>query len=163
MDLKSGLVRTLTAGGLLLTFAGTASADITAFIGTTTSPSTRAARGVAVGAGLLFLGFEFEYAQTSEDVGDGVPGLRTGMGNVLLQTPLPIAGITPYFTTGAGAYRERLGDDTETSVGINTGGGAKIRLVGPLRVRVDYRVFTLRGSPREDVVHRFYVGGNLAF
>ena len=85
------------------------------------------------------------------------------MGNVLLQTPVPIAGITPYFTTGGGMYRERLGEDTETSFGLNTGGGAKIRLAGPLRVRFDYRVFTLTGSPRYDTVHRLYVGANIAF
>ena len=30
---------------------------------------------------------------------------------------------------------------------MNTGGGVKITLLGPLRVRVDYRVFTLRGEP----------------
>jgi hypothetical protein len=32
-----------------------------------------------------------------------------------------------------------------------------------VRARVDYRVFTLRGSPREDVVQRLYVGLNLNF
>lgn len=163
MRLTSGPVRALLACVLLVAAAGTASADVTAFLGSTTTPSYRQARGVGIGVGLLFLGFEFEYSNTSEDPEEGAPGLRTGMGNVLLQTPVPIAGITPYFTTGAGVYRERLGDLSETSVGLNTGGGAKIKLVGPLRVRVDYRVFKLRGSPREDVVHRFYVGGNLAF
>ena len=43
------------------------------------------------------------------------------------------------------------------------GGGVKIRLVGPLRVRVDYRVFKLTGSPLVDTYHRFYAGANLAF
>ena len=28
---------------------------------------------------------------------------------------------------------------------------------------VDYRVFRLRGEPLHDVVHRIYVGGNIAF
>jgi hypothetical protein len=160
---STGPLRALLACVLLVSAASTASADATAFLGSTTTPSNRQARGVAVGFGLLFLGFEFEYANTAEDVEDGAPGLRTGMGNVLLQTPVPIAGITPYLTTGSGLYRERLGDASETSFGLNTGGGAKIRLVGPLRVRVDYRVFKLRGSPRHDTVHRIYVGGNLAF
>jgi hypothetical protein len=163
MRLTPGPVRLLLACVLLLAMADVASADITAFIGTTTTPSARQARGVAIGAGLLFLGFEFEYSQTSEDAEEAAPGLKTGMGNVLLQTPVPIAGITPYFTTGAGIFRERLGEDTETSFGVNTGGGAKIRLAGPLRVRLDYRVFTLRGSPRYDIVHRLYVGANIAF
>ena len=43
------------------------------------------------------------------------------------------------------------------------GGGAKIRLVGPLRVRLDYRVFKLQGSPLYETYHRFYVGANLRF
>ena len=158
-----GLVRALLACLLLVTAASTASADVTAFLGSTTTPSARQARGVAVGFGVLFLGFEFEYGNTAEDPEDVAPGLRTGMGNVLLQTPVPIAGITPYFTTGGGMYRERFGEDSETSFGLNTGGGAKIKLVGPLRVRFDYRVFNLTGSPRYDTVHRFYVGANLAF
>ena len=156
-------VRVLLALLLLVTAASTAAADVTAFIGTTTTPSVRQARGVAAGFGLLFLGFEFEYSNTSEDLEDMAPGLKTGMGNVLLQTPVPIFGITPYFTTGGGMYWERLNDDTDTGFGLNTGGGAKIRLVGPLRVRVDYRVFNLSGSPRYDTVHRFYVGANLSF
>ena len=156
-------VRVLLAGLLLVTAAGTAAADVTAFLGSTTTPTARQARGVSVGFGLLFLGFEFEYSNTTEDVEDVVPGLRTGMGNVLLQTPVPIAGITPYFTTGGGMYWERMAEDTDTGFGLNTGGGAKIRLAGPLRMRVDYRVFNLSGSPRYDTVHRFYVGANLAF
>jgi hypothetical protein len=158
-----GPVRALLACLLLVTAASSASADVTAFVGSTTTPSARQARGVAVGFGVLFLGFEFEYGNTVEETEDVAPGLRTGMGNVLLQTPVPIAGITPYFTTGGGMYRERLGEDTETSFGLNTGGGAKINLAGPLRVRFDYRVFSLTGSPRYDTVHRFYVGANIAF
>jgi hypothetical protein len=39
----------------------------------------------------------------------------------------------------------------------------KISLVGPLRARVDYRVFSLKGSPIQPTVHRVYVGANLAF
>ena len=156
-------VRVLLALLLFVSAASTAAADVTAFIGTTTTPSVRHARGLAAGFGLLFLGFEFEYSNTIEDVGDAAPGLRSGMGNVLLQTPVPLFGITPYFTTGGGMYWERVAEDTDTGFGLNTGGGAKIRLVGPLRVRVDYRVFNLSGSPRYDTVHRFYVGANIAF
>jgi hypothetical protein len=53
------------------------------------------------------------------------------MGNVLLQTPVAIFGVQPYFTTGAGLYRETLGTHQDTSFGFNTGGGAKITLIGP--------------------------------
>ena len=85
------------------------------------------------------------------------------MGNVLLQTPIPIAGTQFYFTTGVGAYRERLDRRQETHVGMNTGGGAKISLIGPLRARLDYRFFKLQGDPLHSAVHRIYAGANLAF
>ena len=152
----------LLAAALLFT-ASPAWADVTAFIGTATAPSNRTARGFAIGAGLLIVGFEFEYGDTVEDLADAAPSLRTGMGNVLIQTPFAIAGFQPYFTTGAGVYWEELGSLSETNFGINNGGGVKISLAGPLRVRLDYRVFTLRGSARVSPVHRFYAGANLNF
>jgi hypothetical protein len=49
-------------------------------------------------------------------------------------------------------------------VGINVGGGVKMNLAGPLRLRLDYRVFTLRGSDvRHSKPQRFYAGLNLKF
>jgi hypothetical protein len=140
-----------------------AAADATAFLGATTTPSSRPVRGFAGGVSLLVVGFEFEYANTPSDEDDDDPSLRTFMGNVLLQTPFPIAGMQFYFTTGAGGFRERLADHQETHLGVNTGGGVKVSLFGPLRVRLDYRVFKLRGEPLHSVVHRVYAGANLAF
>ncbi|HEV8398082.1 MAG TPA: hypothetical protein VGQ37_27590 [Vicinamibacterales bacterium] len=151
------------AAGFLLAAAPHAFADVTLFVGSTTTPTARQARGVAIGGGILALGFEFEYSDTREDPADAAPSLRTGMGNILLQTPIAIAGFQPYFTTGAGAYRESLNGESETQLGGNAGGGVKVRLAGPLRARFDYRVFRLRGEPLHDVVHRLYVGANLAF
>jgi hypothetical protein len=148
---------------LLLGVVAPAAADATFFIGTTSTPANRSARGFALGFGLLIVGFEFEYANTSEEADDAAPGLRTGMGNVLLQTPFAIAGLQPYFTTGGGFYRERLDTVQETHFGVNTGGGVKVSLFGPLRARFDYRVFKLQGEPLHDTVHRFYGGVNLRF
>ncbi len=156
-------IRPLVVGLMLLGTAAPASADATAFIGTTSSPANRTAKGFALGMGLLIVGFEFEYSSTSEEPSELAPSLRTGMGNVLLQTPVAIFGFQPYATMGAGAYRERLGDIQETNVGVNTGGGVKISLLGPVRARVDYRVFNLRGDPLHSTVHRVYAGVNLAF
>jgi len=153
---------------LLLVFVATpAFADATVFIGSTTTPSNRAVKGAAIGVGLLIVGFEFEYADTGEDTAEGAPSLRTGMGNVLLQTPIPLAGMQFYATVGAGGYRERLGEEPgqqqETHIGINTGGGVKVSLLGPVRARLDYRLFKLRGDPLHSTVHRVYAGLNLAF
>jgi hypothetical protein len=147
----------------LIAIASPAFADATAFLGTTSTPSNRQTRGFALGIGLVIVGFEFEYASTSEEVEDGAPGLRTGMGNVLLQTPFAVFGLQPYFTTGGGGYRETFGTRQETHFGMNTGGGVKISLLGPVRARLDYRVFHLRGDPTHDTVHRVYAGVNLAF
>jgi hypothetical protein len=157
------MTRALAAAALLLIASTPAFADATLFIGSTTTPANRTAKGLAVGVNLLIVGFEFEFADSGEAVDEAAPALRTGMGNVLLQTPVPIAGIQFYVTSGAGLYRERFGVRQETHVGFNTGGGAKISLLGPMRVRLDYRVFNLRGEPLHSTVHRLYGGLNLAF
>jgi hypothetical protein len=138
-------------------------ADVTAFIGISPTPESRAVRGFAFGFGLLIVGFEFEYSNTVEDELEGLPSLRTGSGNVLLQTPVEVSGVSLYGTVGGGLYRERLVETQETSFSSNIGGGAKIRLAGPLRVRVDYRVFRLQGDPLHQTYQRFYVGANLGF
>jgi len=147
----------------LLAVARPAAADLTAFLGVTPTPQNRTVRGIAGGLGLLIVGFEFEYAHTSEDEEQALPGLRTWSGNVLLQTPVEISGVQLYGTGGVGLYRERLLDASETSTAVNLGGGAKIRLLGPLRVRLDYRVFRLQGDPLHQSYQRFYAGANLAF
>jgi len=157
------LTRLLVFTVALLSAGTPAWADATLFLGTASAPSNRASRGFALGAGLLVVGFEFEYGDTVADPLEGAPSLRTGMGNLLIQTPVPILGLQPYFTTGGGVYRESLGILSETNFGINNGGGVKISLIGPVRARVDYRVFTLRGSPTENVVQRLYVALNLKF
>lgn len=148
---------------LLTMMAAPAFADATVFLGSTTTPANRATRGLAFGMGLLAVGLEFEFSDAGEAAEDATPALRTGMGNVMLQTPVPIAGMTFYFTTGGGLYRERLGDHQETNLGVNTGGGMKISLLGPIGARLDYRVFRLRGEPLHSTVHRMYAALNVAF
>jgi opacity protein-like surface antigen len=135
--------------------------DATLFIGSTMTPDNRLAVGGAVGVSLLVVGFEFEYANTSEDVESLAPSLITGMGNLLVQ--VPFGTVQPYGTIGGGFYRERLGDLSETNVGVNVGGGVKISLAGPLRLRVDYRFFSLQGGPRHSNPQRIYAGLNLMF
>ena len=52
---------------------------------------------------------EFEYANNGENIEEATPGLRTFMGNMLVQTPFAVAGFQPYATAGIGYYRmERL-------------------------------------------------------
>jgi hypothetical protein len=140
-----------------------ASADATAFIGVNTSPANRTAKGFAIGAGLLIIGFEFEYADTTDDITAGAPSLKTGTGNMLLQSPIAFAGVQPYFEIGGGVYHEELGAISNTGFVGNTGGGVKISLVGPIRLRVDYRVMTLKNGALTTPAHRIYAGINLKF
>ena len=158
--------RIATIGGallLILTTAASARADVTAFLGANTTPANRQVRGVGVGFGLLVVGVELEYAYTPDDPAASAPSLRTETGNVLLQTPVAIYGLQPYFTTGGGFYQEELGVRSDNGFAFNTGGGVKINLAGPLRVRVDYRLFKLGSSALNSPAHRIYAGLNLKF
>jgi hypothetical protein len=148
---------------MFLLAARPAWADATVFLGVNTTPANRAVRGGAFGAGLLVIGFEGEYALTPDDPKAAAPSLTTGSGNVLIQTPIAVLGLQPYLTTGAGLYRETLGTHQDTSFSLNTGGGVKISLVGPLRLRVDYRVFKLGSDALYSPAHRIYAGLNLKF
>ncbi len=157
------MTRAILAACVLFAIPTAARADITAFLGLSPTGSARLGTGVAAGAGLVVVGFEFEAARLAEDGGDGIPGLSTGMANLLVQTPLDVQKTQFYGTAGAGLYRERLGATTETSVGINLGGGVKIRVAGPLKLRLDYRLFRLQGAPVHPTVHRVYAGATLGF
>jgi len=150
-----------SAGLLLLMATAPARADITGFIGANTTPANRQVRGAAFGLGVLVVGVEFEYAFTPDEPTASAPSLRTGMGNVILQTPVSFFGIQPYFTTGGGIYREELGLHEDTGFGLNTGGGVKVSLIGPIRLRVDYRIFKLGSGALYSPVHRIYAGLNL--
>lgn len=154
-------VRVLALLLLLVGAAAPAHADATVFLGLTPTTKLRVAQGVAVGAGLLVVGFEVEGARILEHRASGAPSLSTLMGNVLVQTPTE--KVQAYGTTGGGLYRERTGSLTETHLATNLGGGLKFKLAGPLRLRVDYRLFRLQGTPRSTLYQRVYAGANLKF
>jgi hypothetical protein len=154
-------IRGIVIALALLSLATPARADITAFIGANTTPANRQVRGGALGVGLLIIGFEGEYAFTPDDPRASAPSLKTGIGNVVLQSPVPFFGIQPYFTTGGGFYQEQLGLHSDTGFALNTGGGVKVTLVGPLRLRVDYRIFKLGSGALYSPAHRIYAGLNL--
>jgi len=142
------------AAALVLGSAASARADITAFLGATTTPANRLTQGFAVGMGLVIVAFEFEYASTSDDPAAAAPSLKTGMGNVLLQTPVAFFGFQPYATAGGGVFNETLNAHSDTNFATNIGGGVKMSLIGPIRLRVDYRVFKLGGDALYSPAHR---------
>lgn len=148
---------------LLAVTAAPARADITAFLGLSPTPERHTVKGFSGGLSLLVVGFEFEYSHLGEETVEALPGLKTYSGNLLVQTPVEVGGAQFYATAGAGGYQEYLAARKETHYGVNFGGGVKVRLVGPLRLRLDYRVFRLQGEPLHPTYQRFYAGANLAF
>lgn len=154
---------TLVAVGLVGPWTSPAYADVTAFIGATTTPANRMAKGIAAGGGLLIVGAEVEYSATPDDPTAGAPSIKMGSASGLLQTPVPIAGFQPYVIMGLGLYRETLAGQSHTALAPSTGGGLKISLAGPLRLRVDYRVYRMGSGARFSPVHRVYAGLNLKF
>ncbi len=111
--------------------------------------------------GLIVVGFEFEYGKTVEDEATGAPGLTTGMGNLMVMTPT--VKVQLYGTTGGGLFHETYRDRGTTSFGTNVGGGVKLGLAGPIRLRLDYRIFNLNGDPLYKRVQRFYAGVSVSF
>ncbi len=160
------MITARTAGltiALAFLTAAPALADATVFIGGNVTPSARVAEGAALGVSFAVLGLEVEYCDTSDDAASHAPALKTGMVNALVQTPFPLLGLQPYATAGGGVYRETLGAHQDTSFGWNIGGGVKLTLLGPLRLRADYRLFRLGSGALNSPAHRVYVGLNLGF
>lgn len=159
-----GIARVLLVSfGLLATSAVPASADITAFLGLSPTPERHTVKGFSGGLSLVIVGFEFEYSHLGEDTPQALPGLKTYSANVLVQTPVEVKGTQFYATAGAGGYQEYLGPQDETHASLNFGGGIKVRVLGPVRLRLDYRVFQLKGQPLYPTYQRFYAGANFAF
>ena len=145
---------------MTLALPAKASADLTGFLGLTATPKSRSVKGFAIGINVILIGFEFEFANTTEDPLNAAPGLKTYSFNGAVMTP---TRTQLYLTAGGGVFRERFGTDTTTSIGTNIGGGIKMPLMGPLRLRLDDRVFNLRGSAVYKHPQRFYAGVNVSF
>jgi hypothetical protein len=158
----TSLPRTALLGLVLIaTTAVPAFADVTAFLGFSPTPKNHSVRGAAFGIGLLVVGFEGEYAQSSERPLDKIPGLKTYQASAMVQTPTPKAQL--YAIAGGGLYRESVGTTTDSNLVTSIGGGVKANFIGPLRLRIDYRVMRLRGKTTDPTVQRFYAGLNLKF
>jgi hypothetical protein len=143
--------------------------NITAFGGVAMAPGPHPAIGVAVGvksSGLLSrrptpVSLEFEYARSRSDPAGGVPAIVTFAGNLLIQPLRQTSRRRFYGTIGAGLFVHLLDRrSSEANDAWNIGGGAKVTLAGPLKLRVDYRAFFLFPVSGEyhSNEHRFYAG-----
>ena len=151
----------LLAATFLLMRPAPAAADLTAFWGFSPTPASRSTRGFSAGLSMLIVGFEFEFGNTTANDLKGAPSLSTKMFNGLIQTPT--GGTQLYFTVGGGWFTEGYRDRDESNFGTNIGGGIKLKIAGPIRARIDYRIFNLNGDPLYAHVQRFYGGVSLSF
>ena len=169
---------------LLVLAPRSAHADLTAFIGAAfsgtpqdtivaTTSHTSLTRGLSVGVGLIIVGFEFEWARTQgEDSGEGscqAPGFRDSAHP--RSRPSWATSCADAAGTGPGAalrHRRcrRLPGTIRRSGREHHERGhefwrrGQISCSGPLRVRVDYRIFKLSGDAVYATPQRFYVGAN---
>jgi hypothetical protein len=157
---RLSVLAVLTLTGLLAN-ARPAAADITAFLGINPTPATRIARGTAFGINMVIVGFELEISNTTQDEDNAAPGLTTRMLNGLLITPTGATQL--YLTAGGGWYTETLGSRQESGLATNVGGGIKLKLAGPLRLRLDFRIFHLNDEALHRNPKRMYAGINLRF
>jgi hypothetical protein len=137
--------------------------NATAFAGAAMTPDPHVAIGIAVGLRPrpTPVALEFEYSRSGSDPAEGVPAIVTFSGNVLLQFPVQASRYQFYGTFGVGVYGLSLDSKSSEPEGVwNFGGGAKITVAGPLKLRVDYRAFRLAPIPREyhSNEHRLYLG-----
>ena len=137
--------------------------NITAFCGVAMAPGPHPAIGVAVGhkphPGPVSL--EFEYWRSWRDPIEGVPAIGTFAVNILTELSPRQSRFQFYGTFGAGLYALLHEDQvSEVTDARNIGGGAKVSLAGPLKLRMDYRAFFLTKLDGKDLSneHRFYVG-----
>jgi opacity protein-like surface antigen len=153
----------LLAALILAAGAVPARADLTVFAGLQNAPAVRPSTGIGLGFGLLLVGWEVEIARVTQETENLAPSIASGTASVYVQNPIPISGVQVYAIAGAGLYRERLADVYEQNdVHVALGGGAKIQLIGPLKLRLDYRFFKLRDS-RSENPQRVYAGLTLSF
>ena len=137
--------------------------NATAFAGAAMTPDPQVAIGVAVGVRPrpTAVSLEFEYSRSGSDPAEGVPAIVTFSVNFLLQFPVQPSRYQFYGTFGVGVYGLLRDSTSSEPDGVrNFGGGAKITVAGPFKLRVDYRAFRLAPIPREyhSNEHRLYVG-----
>ena len=118
--------------------------DVTVFVGHTVS-FTPPTIGGAFGGGTPIVRFEVELAATP---GAGTPTRPSGgciCVNVLLQSPREFHAVQYYGIGGFRLYGETFGGAGGSGevIARNIGAGGKIKLLGQLRLRFDYRVFLL--------------------
>ena len=157
------------AAGLLAT-AAPARADATLFAGALSAGGGRSVVGGSIG---LFaretrsvIGFEIDYTRTLGGARTTSPRISTFGGSLLVQVPIVDRRMNAYAAFGGTLYQEATPDDKSAGGAFNVGGGVKVTLAGPLKLRLDYRFFRVRfveASTGSTHPQRVTIGLALAF
>lgn len=147
-----------------------AAADATLLFGLQTTSAPHPTVGIAWGHWPGPVGFEVEYAGTVGRATAAKPSVGTIMVNVLVQTPARIHGARVYALGGFGLYGEEGGGRGSGEVSAkDIGVGAAVPLGGPLKLRLDYRLYLLGpgdgslGSPISHHPRRLSAAFSLGF
>ena len=147
--IRSLCLRAAIAVACLMVCPRSAHADVTAFVGGMTPAGMRQVIGGSAGRFLSpSVGVELEVARAVW--GDTRSRRRVDVFtvNYLIQTPTRRRRPQLYGSLGFGIYGETTSDGRGSGeVGVGSmGAGVKVRLAGPLRIRLEYRLFRL-GDP----------------
>ena len=145
--MRQPLIRIALLGALILANPVGARADGTVLLGLMTLDGPRPSVGVAFGYCPSVAGFEIEYLGTLGGESANHSSAGGIFGNVIVH-PLTIGNLQFFAIGGFGLWGETFagGKGTGELGAKDIGGGVKIRLVGRLRLRLDYRLFLL-GDP----------------
>jgi hypothetical protein len=164
------LIRTAWLAALIVMVPVSARGDATVLLGLMSGDGPRPSVGAAFSYCPSVAGFEIEYLGTLGGETAGHSSAGGIFGSVIVQ--LPTSSNVQFFAMGGfGVWGETFADGKGTGeLGAkNIGGGVKIRIAGPLRLRLDYRLFVLGDSqdgdrgPSTKHPQRFSAGLHLVF
>jgi hypothetical protein len=128
--------------------ANPAHADATVLVGLATPSAPHPTIAVSWGVARRMVGFEIEYASATRTTGT-TPSVGTIGVNLLVQLPEAVNGIRWYATGGLGIHAQSWNGGGTYGSSRSIGGGAKVPLAGPLKVRLDYRFFFFSAEEHE--------------
>jgi hypothetical protein len=161
-------------GFMAVALAAPVHADAILSFGPTISTQTRPTVAVSVGTFIehSFLGWELEIVDTRGNTKPGRLSMGTIGASFLVQSPVRRERLRVYGAVGFGVFGGDLPDGRASGEvsSKNFGGGLKLKLAGPLLMRVDYRLVRLGEAPDADPAfyehtqfQRVLVGVGLAF
>lgn len=121
-----------------------ARADGTVLLGLTSAGTLRPSFGFSFGYRPSAVGVEVEYLSTFPQQSPGGYSAGGIFGSVIVQ-PVTISHLEIFAVGGVGVWGEGFKGGKRTGVlnAGNVGGGVLVALAGPLKLRLDYRLFLL--------------------